>query len=86
MFCKISEGVKEIAKQMIENPHDWIQTEYEYVNVSNHDIRIWTSNGTPFIKLNGNDAFNIREKAYLNKAIKKSIANKLLNPKNNKES
>jgi hypothetical protein len=84
MFCKISEGCKDIAKQMIDNPHDWVQTQYEYVNVTSKDIRIWTANGMTSIELNGNDAFNIREKAYLNSAIKKSIANRLLKPKEGK--
>ena len=82
---KISEGVKQIGKQMIENPHDWIQGMYEYSNKSNPDIKIWTCNGAHFIKFDGNTGLNLREKFYLNRCIKKSIANKLTtknDPKN----
>mgnify|MGYP003153190256 CR=1 FL=1 len=77
---KISEGVQEIGRHMIDNPHDWVQGMYEYRNVTNRDIAIWTSNGASFIKFNGNNGLNFREKCYLNRCIKKSIANKLLTP------
>lgn len=74
----ISEGVKDLAKQMIENPNDWHQTTYHFENRTHPDIRIWTANGWSFIELSGNACFNFIEKIYLNKAIKQSIANKLL--------
>lgn len=73
----ISKGVKEIAKQMIEYPDDWVQTEYEFVNKTNPDIRIWTSNGWWFLKFRGNEGLSWKERIYLNNAIKKSIANRL---------
>lgn len=74
----ISQGIKDIAKQMIENPNDWVQGEYEFINRKNLDIKVWTSNGVLFINFRGNSGLNIFEKIYLNRAIKQSIANKLI--------
>lgn len=73
----ISEGVKILAKQMIEHPEDWRQGMYHFSNKTHNDISIWTANGWPFLKLNGNEAFNVFEKLYLNAVIKKSIALKV---------
>jgi len=81
-FLEISEGVKEIAKQMIENPHDWVQEQYYYRNITNSDIGIWTENGAFGLKFRGNDGLSWAERHYLNKAIKKSMANKLTQRKN----
>ena len=74
---KISEGVKQISEQMINNPHDWVQDIYHFRNRTNPDIEIWTANGAGHINFNGNSGLNWAEKRYLNEAIKKSIANKL---------
>ena len=76
-FLEISEGVREIAQQMIDNPHDWRQEDYHFRNISHPDIAIWTANGAFGIELNGFDGLSLVEKHYLNRAIKKSIANKL---------
>ena len=75
---KISEGVKLLAKQMIDNPHDWIQGAFHFRNVTHRDIAIWTASGVEFIKLEGSDAFTRAEKRYLLDAIKKSVALKLI--------
>lgn len=80
-LLKISEGVKEIAKQMIENPHDWVQGNYYYQNKSNLDIAIWTTNGVFFLNIRGFDGLSLAEKYYLSNAIKKSIARKLTTAK-----
>lgn len=77
----VSEGVRLLAKQMIDNPHDWRQTQYHFVNKSHPDIAIWTANGVSFIAIEGNDAFTLAEKRYLLNAINKSIALKLSHPK-----
>lgn len=80
-FLKISQGIKDIAKQMIDNPHDWEQTDYHYRNKTHRDIAIWTSNGHFALKIEGFDGLSWAEKHYLADAIKQSIANKLT-PKN----
>lgn len=77
-FTKVSEGAREIARQMIENPHDWVQDQYYYRNKTNQDIQIWTANGAFGLQFYGNNGLTWAEKRYLNNAIKKSIANKLL--------
>jgi len=75
---RISEGVKILARQIVENPHDWRQGLYYFSNVTNPDINIWTANGVNYIRLDGNDAFTRAEQRYLLNAIKKSIANRLM--------
>jgi hypothetical protein len=77
MFWSISEGVKAIAKQMIDKPEDWRQSRYYFHNIKHPDISIWTANGTTFIKFEGNECLTLAEKAHLSKAIKKSIANRI---------
>lgn len=78
MFEKISEGCREIARQMIDHPEDWQQGEYYFANKTNKDIKIWTANGIPALQLMGNIGFNLAERKLLNKAIQKSIAKRLL--------
>ncbi len=73
----ISQGVKDIAKNMIEHPEDWVQGMNYFSNKNHRDISIWTANGWYFIKFEGNTGLNTEEKIYLNNAIKQSIANKL---------
>ena len=80
MFFIVSEGVKELATSMVENPHDWVQGQYEYVNTKHQDIRVWTSNGASFIKIGGNDCLSLAEKFYLARAIKRATAKKLTTP------
>ena len=74
----VSDGVKGIGKQMIDNPLDWVQGNYEFVSKSNPDITIWTCNGIKNIKIRGFGGLSYSEKAYLNNCIKMSIANRLL--------
>ena len=74
----ISEGVEKLGKQMINNPMDWIQGCYEFVNQKNKDVRIWTCNGIGYIKISGFDGLSYSEKIYLNNCIKMSIANRLV--------
>jgi hypothetical protein len=70
----ISEGVKLLAKSIVENPQNWQQRAYHFSCVSSPDVNIWTANGVFFIRLEGNDSFNIAEKRHINKAIQKCIA------------
>lgn len=74
---KISDGVREIAKQMVDNPMDWQQGEYYFQNLKNPDIAFWTANGITFLHLRGNSTMSWVERIYLSRAIKKSLANKL---------
>ena len=80
MFFTVSKGVKELAASMVENPHDWVQGQYEFVNTKHQDVRLWTCNGALFLKIGGNDCLSLAEKFYLAKAIKRSTAQKLLTP------
>ncbi len=73
----VSKGVKKIGKHLIENPQEWQQGKYEYVNKKDNGIRIWTCNGIAFININGFNGLNLSEKIYINNCIKMSIANKL---------
>lgn len=77
-FLKISSGVRDLARQMVENPHDWEQGDYYFENKTCRDIRLRTSNGSFGMQLDGNHGFTYAEKQYLNNVIKQSIANKLL--------
>ena len=74
---EISEGIKEIARKMVENPNDWRQGDFEFFSLSNPDIRIWTANGHFALHLQGNSSLTWAEKHYLIKAIKKSIGKRL---------
>ena len=76
-FSTVSEGIQELGQQMIDNPNDWVQGQYHFINISNSDIKIWTANGAMFLKFEGNDGMNSSEKRYLNKCIKKSISNRI---------
>ena len=78
--ASVSEAVKLIAQQMVENPHDWRQGAYHFQNVTNKDLNIWTANGVSFIRMEGGDVFTYAEKRYLVNAIKKSIAIRLMTP------
>ena len=74
----ISKGVKLLGQQMIDNPLDWVQGGYEFVNQKNKDVRIWTCNGISYMKINGFDGLSFTEKVYINNCIKLSIANRLI--------
>ena len=80
MFFTVSKGVRELAASMVENPHDWVQGQYEFVNTKHHDIRLWTCNGASFLRIGGNACLSLAEKFYLAKAIKRAMAQKLLTP------
>jgi hypothetical protein len=77
MFFTVSE---EIATSMVENPHDWVQGMYEFTNTKHRDLSLWTYNGATFLKIGGNDCLSLAEKFYLSRAIKKSIARRLMTP------
>ena len=77
---EISQGVKDLAQSMINNPHDWVQGDYFFSHKIHKDLRIWTASGWSFLKLIGNDSFTRAEKKYLNKAVQQSIANRLRTP------
>lgn len=74
----VSDGMRKIGQQMIDNPMDWVQGTYEFTNKKNQDVRIWTCNGISNIKINGFDGLSLSEKIYINNCIKMSIANRLL--------
>lgn len=78
-FCKprISEGVQMLVQSMVDNPEDWRQGPYHFVNVKHQDIRIWTANGYGWIKLEGNECLTHAEKRHIANGIKKSIALRL---------
>lgn len=77
MFFTVSKGIKELAKSMIENPHDWVQGTYEFMSTKHPDICIWTRNGVLNLTIGGNKCLSIAEKFYLAKAIKLTTAKKL---------
>lgn len=77
MFFTVSEGIKELCNYMVANPHDWVQTDYEFANKTHRDIRIWTASGLCFIKLNGNDGLSLAEKALVLRSIKLAIARRI---------
>lgn len=74
---------RELAASMVENPHDWVQGQYEFVNTKHNDIRLWTCNGAYLLKIGGNDCLSLAEKFYLARAIKRATAQKLLTPNAN---
>jgi hypothetical protein len=76
----VSQGIKELCKSMIDNPHDWVQTGYKFVNIKHSDISIWTANGLSFIQINGNDGLSFCEKICVLRAIKLTIARRLNDP------
>jgi len=73
----VSDGIKKIGQQMIDNPLDWEQGRYEFTNTKHTDVSIWTCNGIFFMQINGLKALSLLEKIYLNNCIKISIANRL---------
>ena len=81
MFFTVSNGVKELAAIMVKNPHDWVQGPYEFICTKHTDVRIWTCNGTAFLKIGGNACLSLAEKFYLAKAIKRATAQKLTTDK-----
>ena len=77
MFWSISEGVKELVKNMVAEPDNWEQQAYHFVCKSSSDIAIWTANGVFALKIEGNDSFTSAEKRYISNGIKKTIALKV---------
>ena len=80
LFFWVSKGIREFAEAMIANPHDWVQTDYYFVNKKHRDLQIWTANGVWFISINGNCGLSLAEKFYLLSAIKLTSARKLATP------
>jgi len=74
----VSDGIKKLGQQMIDNPLDWVQGQYEFVNRKNRDVAIWTCNGINSIKIFGFDGLTKSEKIYINNCIKMAIANRLV--------
>lgn len=73
----VSDGIKKLGKQIIDNPMDWIQGRYCFTNKKNPDVEIWTCNGKRYIKIGGFNGLSYYEKIYINNCIKMSIANRL---------
>ena len=73
----ISNGIKEFCEQMVNNPNDWVQGEYEFTNKKHPDIAIWTCNGVCYIKIGRDETLNFFEKRIIAKAIKQTKANQL---------
>ena len=74
---------KDTKINIVDNFNDWEQGRYEVVNKITNQI-IWTANGVFFIDFSPNiQAFNIFEKMYLHRCIKKSTIKKITVP--NKE-
>lgn len=76
----VSQGVREFCAAMIANPHDWRQERYEFVNVKNPDIRVWTCNGLAHIQIHGNDGLTRAEKKLILKAVNLTTARRLTTP------
>jgi len=76
-FVPVSQGVKELGQQMIENPTEWVQGEFAFTNTKHPDITIWTCNGILFIKISGFAGLSFSDKIYINNCIKLSMARKL---------
>lgn len=74
----VSEGVKEFCKNMINNPQDWVQGQYEFTNMNHRDIAIWTCNGVSYIKICGFNALTMADKIMIANSIKITMAKKLL--------
>ncbi len=84
LFNKVipaSEGIKEFCEKMIENPDDWHQGRWEFINKKNTDIAIWTCNGVDFIKIKGFDALTKAEKIMIANSIKITMAKRLTDHK-----
>ena len=74
----VSDGIKKLGQQMIDNPMDWVQGTYEFSNRKNPDLAIWTCNGINYIKIGGFEGLSYSDKVYLNNCIKISMANRLI--------
>ncbi len=75
----ISQGIRDLGQLMIIKPHEWTQTQYEFIN-RERNIVVWTSNGTLMISITGVPSLGLFEKFYINRCIKQSVANKLIFP------
>lgn len=74
----VSDGIKKLGQQMIDNPMDWVQGMYCFTNKKNPDVAIWTCNGIGYIKIGGFEGLSYSDKLYINNCIKMSIANRLV--------
>lgn len=76
MFIK--KETKELGKDLIDNYENWYQGSHTY---SNGKLTLWTAN-TPLFHLDSypnTSMFNIFERAYIHRCIKKSKIKKALN-------
>lgn len=80
MFFTVSRGIKEFCEAMVASPHDWIQGQYEFVNLKHRDLAVWTCNGLPFVRIGGNDGLTMAEKVCVMRAVKLTTARKLTTP------
>jgi len=80
IFNRISQGIKEFCENMVANPNDWVQGQFEFKNTKHPDIRIWNSNGVKYVKIGGNQGLTNAEKRHILKAINLTTARKLLEP------
>ena len=69
----ISKEVKELCDDMILNNKSWNQSRHTF-DKKDTNVSIWVSNGIPFIDFYPEiKAFNLMEKIYIHRYIKKSI-------------
>lgn len=80
MFFTVSKGIREFCAAMVANPHDWVQGQYEFVNLKHRDLAVWTCNGLPFVRIGGNAGLTIAEKMCVLRAVKLTTARKLTTP------
>ena len=74
MFIK--KETKELGKDLVESYEKWEQNPHTY---SNGKLEIWTANGVLFIDSRPETKmFNIFEKFYIHRCIKKSKINKAI--------
>lgn len=83
MFFTVSQGIREFCAAMVANPHDWLQGQYEFVNLKHRDLAVWTCNGLAFVKIGGNDGLTMAEKMCVLRAVKLASARKLTTPNAN---
>lgn len=72
-----SDEIKQIGMDMINNPDNWKNGCYEFFKKDGR-IYFWIANGISHLTMN-NIKIPMVDRKYINKCMKKSIANRLLN-------
>jgi len=70
----VSEGMKELGEDMVKNPKNWRQAEYNFEHREHADISFWTANGIFGLKMDGGVDMGLFERIYILRCIKKSLA------------